>query len=218
MRGLRRSFLASASLIAFSANLTAGEWSGFYAGINLGVTGRKAEFTELGDAGGNGANGPVGTVFTAPRGAGATAGGQLGYNWQFANFVYGIETDFNLANGKSRDELTRSSLGALTTLRGRMGFALPSTLIYLTAGLSSGRIENSLNQNNFVSDGWRTGWVVGSGIEYLFASNKSLRFEGLHSDFGSWTVTGPEGCTGGRYRSRFSHSESTVRAALNFKW
>jgi outer membrane immunogenic protein len=225
MLGLRRNFLATVSLLALGATASAGEWTGFYIGLNAGVTAHRGEFTDLGDAGGN--TYFNGATLRSSNGPGAAFGGQFGYNWQFGNFVYGIETDLSWLNAQANDMPTpflasRTRLDALTTVRGRVGFAaLPSTLIYLTGGFSYGRIHNMLGNpaspDDFASNGWRTGWVMGTGIEYLLAARTTVRFEGLFNDFGSWDVVGRPTCTG-NYRTRFSHSETTVRGAISLKW
>jgi outer membrane immunogenic protein len=48
---------------------------------------------------------------------GATAGGQLGYNWQHRCSVIGIETDINWADLGGTESLTPTAPGPGTTLR-----------------------------------------------------------------------------------------------------
>lgn len=96
---------------------------------------------------------------------GFIGGGQLGYNWQFANWVAGFEADFQ---GVS-DRLTETSkatfgvggfpgstigttlsvekeLDYFGTVRGRLGWlAYPSLLVYGTGGLAYGGVKASTN-------------------------------------------------------------------------
>jgi outer membrane immunogenic protein len=67
-------------------------WSGFYAGLNIGYGwGRSATTTDFIDSGG-------GALLSSSAGKfdlnGVTGGGQIGYNWQRDMFVVGFEADF----------------------------------------------------------------------------------------------------------------------------
>ena len=74
-------------------------WAGFYLGANMGGaiplhTGESLQAV-------GGFFGPGFDLY--PRSSersGPTFGAQLGYNWQFANWVYGVETDFNFLGGR----------------------------------------------------------------------------------------------------------------------
>ena len=89
-------------------------------------------------------------------------------------------------------------------MRGRLGYlATPTLLAYATGGLAYGGVKSSANisQDNlgiFGADpqafsssgnysGTRTGWVVGGGLEWMFAPNWSLKAEYLHYDLGRAT-------------------------------
>lgn len=79
-------------------------WSGFYAGINIGYGwGRSATTVDFVDSRGNAPLSSSAGTFNLD---GVTSGGQLGYNWQRDMFVLGLEADFQ---GSRR----RSGLGAL---------------------------------------------------------------------------------------------------------
>lgn len=227
MKGLRRTLLATVSLAALSANASAAEWDGLYVGLNAGVAWHKAEFADLGDSGGTQNGFPPGT-FWSPNPTGGTIGGQIGYNWQSANIVYGVEADLNWVSGNSSATFPGPSVSAstnldvLATVRGRIGLASPSTLVYVTGGVAFGHIQNAWGSTfiatpEYTSNSTRVGLALGAGIEYMLAPNKILRFEGLYADFGSWTVNGPPGIIG-PYRSRFAHSVTVFRGGLNFKW
>lgn len=75
-------------------------WSGFYAGINVGYGwGRSATTADFIDSGGGAQlNSSAGTFDLN----GVTGGGQIGYNWQREMFVAGFEADFQGSGQKGR--------------------------------------------------------------------------------------------------------------------
>ena len=120
---------------AWAADVAAGgyNWTGFYAGLNVGAAMNNSKYTVT----------PTGVVAPAVPGAqsgdlsssGVTGGAQLGYNFQDGNFIYGLEMDFNASSpSESTNFSGTGSLGwpvayTLTqnldffgTLRGRLGF------------------------------------------------------------------------------------------------
>ncbi len=100
--------------------------------------------------------------------------------------------------------LATKSIGYLGTVRGRIGYEVtPTLLAYATGGLAYGGVKSSSSivQANldtfgavpgaFSSAGnysaTRTGWVVGGGLEWMFAPNWSVNAEYLHYDLGRAT-------------------------------
>ncbi|WP_336491050.1 outer membrane protein [Methylobacterium nigriterrae] len=140
-------------------------------------------------------------------------GGQIGYNFQSGAFVWGFETDiqgltsnnnrrglvgvaaapfFTRATGPGLPPgailLPRGVLGNLDwygTFRGRLGYAINRSLLYVTGGLAYG--QGSLS-SNFCSNGLlncdsgniRTGYAVGGGFEYAVTNNWTARVEGMY--------------------------------------
>ena len=64
-------------------------WTGFYVGGFLGVASGKTDIRFVGDPANSGSN---------PRTLGALGGGQVGYNYQINNWVFGAEGDVGAAN------------------------------------------------------------------------------------------------------------------------
>jgi outer membrane immunogenic protein len=156
-----------------------------------------------------------------PGGSAATAGAQVGCNWQGGGqpLVFGIEADINwsgLAEGATatyptivqpgatwtpHTETVTKKLDWFSTYRLRAGYQLDRTLLYVTAGGAVGQARSSLNYNAFTigtdfllngaSTATRFGWTAGAGIEYALAGNWSLRAEYLYVDLGNFSFDAP---------------------------
>ena len=165
------------------------------------------------------------TTTTAATGAtsssanvkGFIGGGQLGYNLQSGQFVYGIETDFQWSGERGSDLVcagacalgtafgsSEHSLKWFGTLRGRLGF-LPTEriLLYATGGLAYGRLDSSYLSgfSGFPLLGGststtRVGWTVGAGIEGAIDSNWTWKAEYLYMDLGSYGANLGSGTVG----------------------
>jgi high affinity Mn2+ porin len=184
-------------------------WAGFYIGANLGGAIPLHTGEALRNVGGFA--GPGFDLF--PRGSersGLTVGAQVGYNWQYANWVYGVETDFNYLDGRRAPSGTypappayaamgvgsytlvpESSGTYFSSYRARLGFAIDRTLYYVTAGVANGgwRGISTLTLNGggpgnpFTSGNSassRMKYVVGAGVEYALDATWSARLEYLY--------------------------------------
>ena len=97
------------------------------------------------------------------------AGLHVGYNWQkHGNVVIGIEGDVDFAD----------DIDYLATIRGRLGYAMGRTLLYVTGGAAFLAVEDS-----FGDDDTLNGWVAGAGIEHKLKENMSIGLEGLYYAF-----------------------------------
>ncbi len=198
------------------------DWSGFHLGVNGGYAGGVV----------NGV-----TTFAQPglaystnvssRTGGAVAGGQLGYDYQFANqIVVGLETDAQWSGVQaSRQTVAAGALApngvawadtsnALTwfgTTRARLGYARGSSLLYGTGGVAYGELTSNASQLSgalLAGAGARTqiGWAVGSGTEYALTDKLSLKAEYLYVNF-----NGPSGQAAGIAATPFAGTFSTGR-------
>jgi outer membrane immunogenic protein len=194
-------------------------WAGPYAGLNLGWVWHRARAVEDSTI-------PLFTIDEASlKQTGLTAGGQLGYNWQVQNYVYGVEADFNWVGGRGSHftaptiEVT-TEMNWLATFRVRAGFVV-NPLFYVTGGLAVANIENKWDNlgspfTEFGSDRTRVGYAVGAGIEHMFAQNRTLRLEVLYVDFGKDRVNAT--FTVVPYTSEFRNAAVIARGAFNLKW
>jgi outer membrane immunogenic protein len=167
-------------------------WTGFYAGINGG--------------GGWGSTGNINT-------SGGLFGGQLGYNWQSGQAVFGIETDLQWSgiDGSGVVGAVPVSGGSdwFGTVRGRLGYAWDRTLLYATGGLAYGNVNVT---SPFQSvDTTKTGWALGGGVEFALAGPWTAKVEYLHVDLGSQTILTPAA-------NSFSVNADIVRAGLNYRF
>lgn len=205
-------------------------WTGPYIGLNLGAAWNNTEFSELSTPR-YAFSSSILNPFWSPDDASFTVGGQIGYNFQAGNFVFGVEGDVNWVNGQTSASFAppvtfgfvnaTSEFDWMATIRGRAGVAFSQVLIYGTGGVAFARFSDawgytSFGAREFANDETRTGWVAGGGIEYMFNRNWTVKVEALYADFGSTDVT--ISALGATYTSRFQHTVTTARAGLNWKW
>jgi outer membrane immunogenic protein len=189
----------------------ASNWAGFYLGGNLGSgIGRdRTAFTlaavgastELFDLSPDGINGGV----------------QAGYNWQAANWVFGLEADIQVSSQRDNRACVQTSnrfpapilfaaydatLPWFGTVRGRFGYSVGSTLFYATGGYAYGSVKTKIAAsflgfpgNAEISD-TKSGWTVGGGIETPFTfltgvlgHNWTSKTEYLYVDLGTSSGT-----------------------------
>ena len=115
-------------------------WSGFYAGVNIGHAGHRTGFEDAEYEW-------YGSTFYLNE-DGLAYGVQGGYNWQYGATVFGVEADitgftnsadtiFSVGNAIEND------LNWMASLRGRAGLGLDRTLLYFTGGLAVADFDRS---------------------------------------------------------------------------
>jgi outer membrane immunogenic protein len=267
MRRLSLALISAVSAVAFTQNASAADlpipayspplpiaynWTGFYVGLNAGGHWGKDDVTTAAsvpnfdaaiagaaagfDAGAAGTNKPSGFF----------GGLQVGYNWQFYNFVVGLEGDVNgLTGSKSRSVFYAGPLPAagdtfatsvesnfLATVRGRLGLTFDRALVYATGGLAVGIVKTTDAATVFggtllesVSDTTtRAGWTVGGGLEYAFTPNWSAKLEYLYVDLGSFDTAilcapGPAPClTATDITVHHKWTDNIARVGINYKF
>jgi outer membrane immunogenic protein len=156
-------------------------WSGLYAGIHVGYTATRADFTSV-----------IGT--TSANGDGVLFGGQVGYNWQAIGspWVFGIEAD---VSGIGSDEPSTTAVNsaivgfnAIGTARVRAGYATDRILWYVTGGYAWSDTELKLSGPAFggtlTNSKTHSGWTLGAGVEWAFADAWTAKIEYLYMNFG----------------------------------
>ena len=173
------------------------DWTGFYIGVNGGGGSAHKCWDLVGDSDGD---------FPGPEGChdatGGTIGGQIGYRWQSANWVFGVEGQGNWADFTGSNisflfapDFNRTKIDAFGLITGQVGYALNNVLFYVKGGAAvtgdkyeafSGTTGALLASANNAT---RWGGTVGAGLEYGFASNWSVGVEYDHLFMGSRDVT-----------------------------
>ena len=177
------------------------------------------------------------------RHEGGFGGGQIGYNWQRSQFVFGVEADIQGADiGRTNTIIfpaaaalsRRLPTGAITPTgsarRAPGSVSRPSTaLFYVTGGAAFGEVNSSVSNvynpnvaGNFfgTNNDTRFGWAVGAGIEWTFAPHWSVKGEYLHVDLGSSDVVilDPVNFPGSSAVYHFRHQFDTARIGLNYRF
>jgi outer membrane immunogenic protein len=206
------------------------DWSGFYIGGNGGWgSSRKCwDFTT-----------PAGTFVRAEGchdATGAVAGGQIGYRWQSAGWVFGIEGQGDWADLRGSNIslfaptfTNNSRIDAFGLLTGQVGYAWNNVLWYVKGGAAvtgdrydSRTTVGNIAAANFINE-TRWGGTVGTGLEFGFAPGWSVGVEYDHLFMQHKNVTffnngvfGPAGTVFGTDRIRQDVDLVTVR--VNYRW
>jgi outer membrane immunogenic protein len=201
----RKILLAAAAVVAISSHAWAADaivqapmeapvgdaatWTGLYLGGFAGGSFGDTDF----EGGPSGGPTFLGLSVTA---SGFTGGGQIGYDWQVDNFVFGAVADIAFSDYKAKVSADIFGFGAeaesklqyLGTVRGRLGYAWDRALIYGHGGFAYGKSEQSISfAGNEIYSGskTRTGWTVGAGIEYKLTDHVSFGTEYAYVDLGN---------------------------------
>ena len=151
-------------------------WTGFYIGINGGYSwGRSTRDLNF-------FNPLNGVLIASGTGGGRDLngglfGGQIGYNWQASNWVFGIETDAQWTGQRGSTTVVCAVVGCLPalaaapagfgttatlsdklewfgTIRGRVGVLVaPSFLLYATGGGAYGSLKTDASLGTFTATG-----------------------------------------------------------------
>ena len=149
---------------------------------------------------------------------GFIGGATVGLNWQYANWVLGLEADrsFGKVAGTVPSSLQFvcgapcvTEIRGFDTIRGRVGAAFDRLLVYGTAGFAAGDLFGEVSQ--VTNADVTSGWTAGAGLEYALSPRLSLKLEYLHVRLGS-VLSDPTGpyTTYGNF--------NVVRAGLNYRF
>jgi outer membrane immunogenic protein len=181
-------------------------WSGFYLGVNAGGgwSHKCWDITQIG---------PVALAPLRPDGChngyGPTAGGQFGYRWQSAAWVFGVEAQGNWANIKGDGgsvffgppNSNRSTIDALGLFTGQVGYAWNNALFYVKGGAAvtrdkyegfvTGPVFPVSVAGQIFDRGNETRWggAVGAGLEFGFGPNWTAAIEYDHLFMGTRDVS-----------------------------
>lgn len=184
-------------------------WTGCYIGANVGYGWGRNHVTDFITVPGFDVGSETGT--------GVVGGGQIGCDYQTANWVFGAQGMFdgsgvkgslrpngaglptnspNNPVGFTANETFEFKTKWFATLTGRIGYLVqPQALVYVKGGaawahntFSDGDLNLALPYFGEV-DTTRSGWTIGGGFEYSFLRNWSLFVEYNFIDLGSRHIT-----------------------------
>ena len=146
-------------------------------------------------------------------------GGTIGYNWQSAQWVFGLEGDINWTNIEGSTNTLcpagcRTENSWLATARARVGYAVNRVLPYVTGGLAVGDINASTPGFTGAED-TKIGWTVGGGLEFVIAGNWTAKAEYLYVDLGKFNCG--LGC-GAFVTDNVSFTTHIARGGVNFRF
>jgi outer membrane immunogenic protein len=194
-------------------------WTGFYLGVHAGAAQGSFEVTDFNEH-------PSRFKDDAP---GAFGGGQLGYNFQRGNIVFGVESDLGWMDlVKSRIEPASFPTGGeiqgsvnagfYGDVTGRVGFPDAKTLVYAKGGFAFYDGDVKVVDTGDTTLGTAKpstlfGWTIGAGTEYKFTSKWAFKAEYQYFDFGSQTST-MSSHPADRFKTELS--AHTVKVGLNY--
>jgi outer membrane immunogenic protein len=201
-------------------------WTGCYVGVNAGYGWNRSRSRYTNDPNAADPIQGPGSVLPpsyGTNGSRGVVGGQAGCNWQTAQWIVGIEGDldsvnlnrsagFNgpaspngtfindaitLAAGSSFSANEKVSQHWLSTVRGRVGFAVTDRLmVFGTGGLAIGEVSATGSVTGTDAVGLAATWsgststtmvgfAAGGGAEWALTNNWSLKGEYIYFDLGS---------------------------------
>jgi len=199
-------------------------WSGVYLGVDVGYGWADVDHSITVNS----------VTMTVPTNISGFIGGFYGgYNWQFNQFVAGVETDISWANMNGTGSVVgkvgvvpfafqaEDRLRWLGTTRARLGFLpVPSVMVFGSVGVAYAGVDdtvvgsvgsssiNSSFAQSFSTSETRFGLAAGAGVEWAINNNWVTRAEWLHYDLGS---------TSNAFDAS-RHAGNIVRAGLGYKF
>jgi outer membrane immunogenic protein len=175
------------------------DWSGFYIGINGGGgwSHKCWDVTNI-----LGVTLPAALAEGCHDATGGVVGGQIGYRWQSASWVFGLEAAGEWANlrGSNASLLAaglvtdQSKINALGFFTGQVGYAWNNVLWYVKGGaaVASDKYNGFLTATNVGLDNaseTRFGGVVGTGLEFGVTPNIILGVDYQHAFMGTRAIS-----------------------------
>lgn len=164
-------------------------WTGFYLGTHTGYGWSDLDWVDSF------------ATDLSHKGRGFMGGAQAGFNWQWNNFVAGVEVDGDVTDIDGRRACPnpafscKHDIKSLWTARARLGVLfgpMQQFLVYGTGGGAWGKVDYEARAiatgslvGGFQTSARHGGWVGGGGVEWKFAPNLSVKAEYLRYGLGS---------------------------------
>jgi outer membrane immunogenic protein len=210
------------------------DWSGFYIGLNGGGGSSHNCWNLTSDNGVALANTPREGCHDA---TGGLAGGQIGYRWQSASWVFGVEAQGDWADLKGSSASAtaiipfnnQTKIDAIGLFTGQVGYAWSNILLYVKGGaaVTHNRYSNVFTVNtafgpagtvfNTASD-TRWGGTVGAGVEVGFAQNWSVAVEYDHLFMGTPNIVFPASAIAVSRADNIRQDVDMATVRVNYRW
>ena len=186
------------------------DWSGFYAGVQGGFATGSAAIPY-----GNTSGGPYTDTQDDAGQSGIFGGVHVGAQTQMDGVVVGLEADVELSGVNGDDGGDAGDINGLEnnwqgSLRGRLGYAMDSVMVYGTAGLAY--LDATATAPGETDNVDFFGWTVGAGVEAMFTEDVSARVEYRYTDFGSSEAAFP----GNGYYEDVNPRQHSVRFGVSY--
>jgi outer membrane immunogenic protein len=210
------------------------DWSGFYVGLNGGGGSSHDCWNITNDN-----ITPLGPISPSFRegchdATGGTVGGQIGYRWQSAAWVFGIEGQGNWADFKGSSVsaypfpvgmTNETRVNAFGLLTGQVGYSWNNVLWYVKGGAAvtsneyNGNITAAGVRFDTANESNRWGGTVGTGLEFSFAPDWSVAVEYDHLFMGTRTTNFTSVTAGGPTRmDSISQDVDIGTVRVNYRW
>jgi outer membrane immunogenic protein len=192
-------------------------WTGFYVGVNGGGGWASESWQDNGDG-----------VTPSFKPSGGILGGQVGYRWQWGQFVLGAEGTAAWADLNDTSTAAPASetfkVQSIYSATGQVGYAIDRWLPYVKGGWAGASTNLSWQDSAFPASAshseFNNGWTVGGGLDYAVTNNIIVGVEYNHYDLGFGDFTAPVS-NGGTPLITSNSSRLTVDSVvgrLNYKF
>lgn len=213
---------------SYIAPVSVYDWSGFYLGAHAGWAFGSGDQDITVDS-----LGFLDPEFAAIDISGGFVGATAGFNHQMDSIVFGVEGDvawagisgYTNTNNDPDDDGFETTVDWLATLRGRVGYAVDSFLLYGTGGLAVAGIgvENGDVDGDVFDPITGTastsltgvGFVAGAGVEVAVTENISVKAEYNYYDFGTIDFAAPDSL-GGTEEGTVTTNFHAVKFGINY--
>jgi outer membrane immunogenic protein len=205
-------------------------WTGFYIGIHAGADWSSTDWHAPGTPNN------AALCLACPTSSGShdtsswLAGGQLGYNYQIAWFVGGVEAQISATSLQGSHTVPsfpaitlHSKTDTVGTLAGRAGIAFDQALFFVKGGAAFAHdkywssVTGGADLSSATDTRW--GWMFGVGFEWAFFQNWSVKFEYDHMDFHKRRETlSPVGPGAFPFDHDISETVDLVKVGLNYRF
>lgn len=191
-RIVNQASLVAALFLILSTNVFAGNWEGFYFGGQYGKAKSRTDWTyDNANYFNTSGSTVLGSDFNV-NSSGNIGGLYLGYNYEIALFVIGLEGSLQKASLNNTTaspyfpatDSETTNINRFGVVKGRLGYAYQSWLFSLGGGWATAKanlsVQNASSNVVASSTQWVNGWTTGTAIEYKITEGFSL---GLAYDY-----------------------------------